>query len=270
MKCAPVRGNQKYTCFSTKELIKIAKTYNRAPIGKKIKIKGQSKLQLWKNIRKALSDRCNEETCWIEQNFVKQMDDHNIEYNVFKPKMPDEWKINMKEWLSTDDINDVLKQYEKKYKDFFFVGPVPIDCNIDSTLMCQLTNFDINKMFKRGIYRVGITYNSDISSSVGEHWYSLYCDIPKRKITFFDSFGTKPPKEIIHLMERLQRDLEKGNNIHMKLEWNKKRHQYDSFSCGMYSIFFIIKMLEGKTLSDINKMKLGTNKMQKLRKVYYR
>ena len=54
MKCAPVRGNQKYTCFSTKELIKIAKTYNRAPIGKKIKIKGQSKLQLWKNIRKAL------------------------------------------------------------------------------------------------------------------------------------------------------------------------------------------------------------------------
>jgi len=272
MQCAPSKGNQKYTCYSLDSLKKIAKEYNRKYGRPFIKIKDKSRIQLWQDIRKRLSDRCNSnDSCWIEQDFVKNTNNNEILNNTFKPKMPNEWKNDMTIWLNTDDIDNIMKQYEKKYKNFFFVGPVPIDCNINGNLMCQLTNFNVNKMYKRGINKIGIIYNTDTSNGPGEHWQSVFCDISRKKITFFDSYASKPSDEIMYLMKKLQYDLKNGkNNIMMDIEWNKKRHQYDGYNCGMYSMFFIIQMLEGKTLSQINRMKLDTNKMQKLKKIYYR
>ena len=41
--------------------------------------------------------------------------------------MPLKWKENKNEWLNTLDIEAVMKQYEKKYNNFIFIGPVPID-----------------------------------------------------------------------------------------------------------------------------------------------
>ena len=34
---------------------------------------------------------------------------------------------NPQEWLSSDEITDVMKQYEDKYDNFVFLGPSPID-----------------------------------------------------------------------------------------------------------------------------------------------
>ena len=38
--------------------------------------------------------------------------------NFFAPFAPNEWKKNPNEWLSSIDISKVMKQYEKKYKNF--------------------------------------------------------------------------------------------------------------------------------------------------------
>ena len=40
-------------------------------------------------------------------------------------------------WLSTTDINAVMKQYERMYDNFAFFGPVPVDC--PNGITCELT-----------------------------------------------------------------------------------------------------------------------------------
>ena len=46
---------------------------------------------------------------------------------TFAPNMPDTWKKNPREWLDSDNITDVMKQYEKANPTFEFIGPTPID-----------------------------------------------------------------------------------------------------------------------------------------------
>ena len=47
-----------------------------------------------------------------------------LKKKYFRPKMPSDWEKNSREWLSTLDIENVLNQYEKKYKNFLFIGAV--------------------------------------------------------------------------------------------------------------------------------------------------
>ena len=37
------------------------------------------------------------------------------------------WESNPKEWLSSDEILEVMKQYEHSHPEFVFLGPSPID-----------------------------------------------------------------------------------------------------------------------------------------------
>jgi hypothetical protein len=267
--CAPNREGSRLTCYTKENLIEIAKSYNRKMKRneKKILIKNRNKTQLWNDIRRSLNNKCKDEICWSEQSFVKNK---RILKESFRSKRPEIWREeNYETWLNEDDILNVMKQYEKKYKNFLFIGPIPLDCGINNELYCQLTNFNINKLFKNGITKIGMIINTDYSNGTGIHWYSLMIDIEKRKITHFCSYGEEPLKETKKIMKKIKEDLKKMN-IDMILEYNNKRHQYDGFSCGMYSMFFIIKSLEGKSLKQINRMKLDTNKMQKLKMLWYR
>lgn len=271
--CAPNRENNRLTCYSTEQLKNIARAYNDSCLGcNKIKINNSTKIQLWKEIREALNNRCKNEICWIEQDFVRKTVDKELLKNTFRPKMPTVWKKeNYTTWLNTNDINNVMKQYEKKYNDFIFIGPVPIDCGIETELRCQLTNFDINKLYKNGIKTIGIVYNTDPSFRGGEHWFGVFIDLRNKqcKFEYYDSYATNPPYEIKELYNKLKLEL-KTNNIELLFNRNKVRKQYDEYSCGVYSMNFIIERLNGKTITQLDKMKLDTNHMMKLKKKWYR
>ena len=64
----------------------------------------------------------------------------------------------MKTWLSTLDIQSVLKQFEKKYTDFIFLGAVPADFDLkDSMGKCivhEMCKLNLEKLYKRGIRKV--------------------------------------------------------------------------------------------------------------------
>ena len=262
--CAPSREGNNLTCFTTEEY---NKTYSN-----KIKIKDKSKKQLWNNIKKALSNKCNNEICWTEQDFTKTPEIKKIIREALRPKMPQSWRKNMTTWLDTDNINHVMKQYEDKYPNFMYVGTFPIDCTINGSLNCPLKKFNINKMYNYGIDMVGIVFNTSPSWTNGEHWFGIFIKIKKRtaNISFYDSYASYPQNEIIKLMERFQKDLKDGLDIDTKIEINKKRHQRDSYNCGLYSMIFIVKRLEGKTMKQIERMKLDTKKMQRLKTLWYR
>lgn len=260
----------KLTCFSKESLIKMAEAYNEKHKKKIIRINGKTKDQIWQQLNKALSAKCENEVCWIDQDFIKDMKNKTINHDTFIPKMPKEWKKNMTTWLTTDDIYSVMRLYELKYPDFMFIGPVPYDCQIGGNLKCELQKLDIVKLYKSGINKLGIIYNTDTSNKPGEHWFAVYLDIPEREISYYDSFATKPPKDMLMLMSNIKKDLMDKLGINIKIDYNHKRHQYDEYNCGMYSMNYIINRLKGMKMKDIEKGIFTTKNMQDLKKILYR
>ena len=92
--CSPNNTKNKYTCFSLDSLKKIAKKWNK---NNKDKIRMSKSIPtLWKNIRKKMNN--NNEWCWIQQNFIKELNDDKIN-STFRPQIPNEWYSNKNEWL---------------------------------------------------------------------------------------------------------------------------------------------------------------------------
>jgi len=219
MFCSPGNENQKISCFTKKSLIKIAKSYNNLyKDGKTILISNRNKKQLWSGIRDKLSSKCSTEWCWLDQDFIKKTKSNEILKHTFRPKRPKSWNTNKNEWLSTVDINKVMKQYEKKYKDFLFIGPVPKDCYMGSSLSCELSNLRIDKLIKYKIFKLGIVYNLDYSYMSGSHWVAVYLDLNDKTISYYDSYGHTAPSEIEGLMDNIKNKLAKmGINIKKKI-----------------------------------------------------
>ena len=73
-------------------------------------------------------------------------------------------KIKMNGYLLLIYEN-VMKQCEKVYKDFKFIGPVPIDFDyeysVGSCIVDELCKIDINQFIKKRMLKIGIIFNLD-------------------------------------------------------------------------------------------------------------
>ncbi len=169
-----------------------------------------------------------------------------------------------------------MKQYEKAYKCFDFIGPSPI--NFDTRKLygeCvweELCKLDIEKLMKKGKNKIGIIFNTDPDYKPGQHWISMFINLKKKIIFFFDSTGDEAPKEVMVLVKRIQ---EQGKNmtppLDIKFDSNQGvEHQYGNTECGIYSIYFIVHMLEDKMTEHYLKTHILKDEyMQKFRKVYF-
>ena len=115
--CAPHNRKNRFSCFTKDSLLKIARAWNQnqkhQPSGKKIKIqKNMSKRKLWQEINSRLNNTCEGEWCWVKQSFVQSLSDEELD-NTFRPSTPRDWYQSKKEWLSTLDIENVMKQYQE-------------------------------------------------------------------------------------------------------------------------------------------------------------
>ena len=92
------------------------------------------------------------------------------------------------------------------------------------------------------------------------------------KIFFFDSTGDEAPKEVMKLVERIK---EQGFNLKkpIKFDFDSNEgveHQYGNTECGIYSIFFIVHMLEDKMTEHYIKTHILKDEyMQKFRHIYF-
>jgi len=166
-----------------------------------------------------------------------------------------------------------MKQYEDKYPDFKFIGPVPIDFDyeysVGKCIVNELCHLSIKKLLKDKITKVGVIYNLDPHDKPGSHWVAMYLDLNKKSVYYFDSYGTKPPTEVETLISRIQ---EQGKELGMeiKYEYNQIRHQYENSECGVYSIYFITQLLEGKkSFNNINNNRINDEFVNSKRKYYY-
>lgn len=177
-----------------------------------------------------------------------------------RPKAPKEWAVNRYEWLSSDDIDAIEKNYVQLFEDYYYVGSVPIDFDLqDETRKClvsALCSMKLEELAKKGKHRIGIVINTDPHDGPGQHWIAVFCDIRPEleypRMTYFDSYAFTPEPEIKTLMRRWKTQWD-ATGVHskgMKLTYNKTRHQYKDSECGMYCLYFHYACLMGLSMEE--------------------
>lgn len=195
--CSPVVKNKTVnssTCYTPEIIIEIKNAYNESH-SKDEYIPWSNPQEIWRTLNKRLVN-CAKEDCWLSTIKDKRLS-QELEEVIFAPAHPPEWLKNPNEWLTDLDISNVMKQYEKTYKNFKFIGPSPIDFakrvkrgelpwakpGNSSDKVCvweELCHLNLNKLLKRGITQLGMVFNLDRYDEPGSHWVSLYVSLGKQ------------------------------------------------------------------------------------------
>ena len=275
LNCSPKPKQLKnsYSCYSDSVLLKLKTYWNmRHP---SLKITSNNPREIHQKLSYLMRETCSNEACWLKQTLQLGMSNRYLDES-FAPSQPKEWEKNPNEWLSSLDIMKVMKQYEKAYPCFEFIGPSPIDFDTkiyDSKCVWEeLCNFNIENQIKKGKTKIGIIFNTDPHNKPGQHWISLFINIRKKLIFFFDSNGTEPPREINNLVSRIiKQGFSMKPPIKFKFDSNEGiEHQYGNTECGIYSLYFIINLLEDKmTTNYLKTHKLNDKYIERFRNIYF-
>ena len=276
LNCSPKNKNNTtddYTCYSNSDLYKLKDMWNARHPDRPIKTKNTK--QIWMLLKEYYTTICNKESCWVRQMTKNSKQEQEL-LDAFAPESPKEWEKNPNEWLSSIDILQVMNQYEKKYKCFDFLGPSPIDYDThklyEKCVWEELCHFDLDKHLQKKHNKIGVIFNLDPHYKGGSHWVSLFINIKNKTIFFFDSTGEQIPPQINKFVNTV---IEQGKQlpkpINFKFDQNYPvEHQYGNTECGIYSIFFIIHMLEDKITGHYLKTNILKDEyIENFRKVYY-
>lgn len=269
----PVGNKKSNTCYTDKHLMKFKDMWNQKNPNNQIVATDRE--TVWNELKNKLSNVCDRESCWYKE-FANSYDiNHELE-DLFAPKSPDQWKTNPNQWLSTSDILKVMDQYTKIYKCFEFIGPSPIDYDFieypGECVLNELCNFNMQNQIDKGKTKIGVIFNTDPHNKSGEHWISLFINIKKGLIFYFDSAGNPIHKNIKRFVKMITKQ---GANLQTPIKFKfdqnyPKTHQYGTTECGMYSLYFIIHMLEDKVTGEYLKTHVINDKyIEKFRKIYY-
>ena len=224
--------------FDEAEIKNLCEVYNKDhPKESKMSCEGRNSDDVWVELQKRLGAKCKTGRA---ECIVAAL--------LRRPKAPAEWSLNREEWLSSDDIDAVEKNYTDLFPNYYYVGAVPIDFDLqDETRKCvvsALCSMKLHELYKKGFQRIGIVVNTDPHDGPGEHWVAVYADLRPElaypRVTYFDSYALNPEGEIKRLMKRWKEQWD-ATGIHskgMKMTFNKTRHQYKNSECGMYCLYF--------------------------------
>lgn len=250
LKCAPgTISVSNRSCYTEDNITKIKNVLN-ARLPENEQITSTNNDIILQEIGLHFENACDNERCWLKQNFVKNglsEEERNEMTSNFAPNAPNEWKDNPNTWLSSLDIKRVMKQYEKAYSCFRFLGPSPIDYDTIVNNECvwpELCFINLKEFHNNGITKVGITFNLDPHYKSGSHWVTLFVHISENYIFYFDSGGAKPHSNIVRLIKKLKRQLKLINNSEITYYENDVEHQKENTECGMYSLYFIVSLLK--------------------------
>lgn len=195
-----------------------------------------------------------------------------------RPAMPKSWVSDPDMWLDSNDIANVLNQYEEAYPEFEFMGPFPIDfaapdpysrggggaAPAQKCLMNEICELRVQKALANGTKAIGIVYNLDPHYKSGSHWVANYIDIPRHRCYYFDSYGMAPPPQVAKFMRWLTTQDPK-----MRLEYSSRRLQSTNTECGVYVMYFIVRMLFGDKFRQLTRRKPRDKDMLDLRDWFY-
>jgi hypothetical protein len=273
LNCSPKENAKEYTCYTDDDLHKLRDMWNARHPDRPITTNNSK--EIWEKFKNYYANVCNKESCWINQ-MTKGTKMEKELMNAFSPESPGEWKKNPNEWLSSMDILKVMNQYEKKYKCFDFMGPSPIDYDTHKLygecVWEELCHFNLQEQITKGKTKIGVIFNLDPHYKDGSHWVSLFINIKKGEIFYYDSAGDDIPKQIKKFVDSVT---EQGRMLNPKINFKFDKnypveHQYGNTECGIYGLFFIVHMLEDKITGHYLKTHIIKDKyMEKFRKIYF-
>ena len=144
---------------------------------------------------------------------------------------------------------------------------------ISSQLLLKVIGQPLQKLQKYSIQETIYITTSGVSklfTGVIANSISLFVDLTRKFVFYFDSNGTKMPKQIKVLINRIV-DQARNLNIQLTVDNNEGfTHQYSDGQCGMYALYFVIELLqENKTYSYFKNTRIKDSTMKKYRKKYY-
>ena len=237
---------------------------------------------------------CITESCVLNNRQFVEFAGENVIKMVlnmnFKPSGPSD----SFDWLSNSNIDQVLDQVERKYKDKKFLH-IPFQMrdfektkmtnedvrsakerlspfDLERVLMKNLANIDFAEKYKLGIRRFGVVFNTDASVGRGQHWYSLYGDMSTTPIVieYFNSSGEQPQSEIQIWLDMTKHRLQKDLGKDVKVVVCAKQHQTDEHSCGAYALYYIMSRLSGIPYQTFHDTLVPDELMHKFRKHLFR
>lgn len=213
---------------------------------------------------------------------------------AYRPIAPDAWKIAKgSKWLSSEDINTVMRQYETARPDFMFIGVSPIDFadrpaiyggRCVSPAMCAL---DIPGLIKaKQKTHLGVVLNMDKHNASGSHWVSIYIGLDPASINYgvfyYDSVANPPDRRVAVWMKGIQRTVmdlggkpikpikRKGAGV-FQVAHNIVRRQFGQSECGIFSMMFLIHcMFQVSAFKEICEILGGDDVMKVMRTVLFR
>ncbi len=278
-KCAPSKKFKDGTCFTLDNLQEIAMQYNKIH-DDTIEIVNDKKMLL-RELNNKMKNRynCSEQTCWLDSKVVKSLNNADIKHYTFRPKGPKK----QYDWLSTNDINGVMSQYMMKHKDFKYIGALPYD--FEELEYTGIDNINL-KDLENKTPKIGMVINLDEHDQPGSHWVALYTNLTNNKVYYFDSFGKKPGKRVTKFIRRILTymynkkhnsnfNVDQFMNMYHKsdeydVRYNKKQHQFKNTECGVYSMNFIIRLLDNEDFDMIVDNITKDDAMNNCRKTYFR
>lgn len=278
LRCAPRPGQMEksYSCFSDKTILSLRNEWNKT--NKNDTCAETDPKKIWMFLDSRLRNQCDRESCWLKQPFARAKFKREF-IEIFAPKSPSSWRKNPNEWLSSDEIEDVMQQYEKSYPCFLFLGPSPIDFDKKfkhgECVWNELCKFDLQKHMDNGKSKFGFSFNTDEHDGEGEHWVSMFLNMKSHPpmLFYYDSAGDRIPVRIKRLADRI---IEQGKELtptpmHIKFDQNAPvEHQFKDSECGIYSLFFIVHMLEDKITKEYLKSHvIKDDYVEKFRDIYF-
>jgi hypothetical protein len=246
-----------------------------------------------KELEKKLSNKCDNQTCWLRLDIIQQLEDEAIKEDIIKNTFRPEGPKKKYEWLSTSDINDVVTQYQEKHQDFLFLGALPAD--FDELEVLGISSLDFSELEEEKKHKIGIVINLDVHTQGGSHWVALYTDLKKGQIYYFDSFAKKPYIRTKKFINRIVKYIYKkkynkefnitafikkitsnGETKYLNklkdfdIRYNTVQHQFNNSECGVYSINFIVRLVGGESFDEITQNITKDNDMNKCRTKYFR
>ena len=259
--CAPARAKNEGTCFLKDELSSMIDAWNHSGLGTPIHVKDRNnKQEMWSALNEVFAPICDNEACWIENETLMEALEkidpelhHSVRYYALKPK----FTKGHKAWLSTTDIEYVMHQYMDLFppNHFDFWGVFPSD-----HFKLNPHHFPID-IIRNSKYSAA-TFNLDSTDMSGSHWITCFFIHPRgfvETIEYFDSTGDPPTRNLREFLSHPE-----FRNADIKVSTFK--HQRGDAECGVYSLFYTLQRLEGKTFEQINSKRISDTEMNQYRR----
>jgi hypothetical protein len=158
-----------------------------------------------------------------------------------KPRGP----ATSNQWLSNDEIDNVLKTYQSQHSNFKYYKSSLMNESVSSVNLNEdMSDSDIDHV----AYVINTTEQCYVGKACGEHWVCIFVSKVGNAeggitLEYFNSAGSAPPKRICELFKKQKYLLEMKYPVSIK--YNRCQHQKGGSECGVYCLYFIKSRLEG-------------------------